>query len=445
VSATSGGTTTNGGLLFPAYNQTLTYDLDGNLSFDGIWTYQWDCENRLAAMSMTNVAGVANSNRLRLEFAYDYQGRRGSKTVKSWNGGTFTNAVTTRFVYDLSAEGAGGWNLVASLDPQSSLLQAFLWGQDLSGTEDGAGGIGGLVGVFETSNGQISNCHFASYDGNGNVTALVKASDASVSARYEYSPFGETLRATGPMAKANPFRFSTRFADDESGLVYYGCRDYSPPAGRWISRDPLQEAAGGNNLYAFVANSPIASTDPLGAFTLLDLEMSNGDEEQAQLAVAQRGLTIKARVQQAVNAQNEGQELLSVIMNSSEGDATELVDLFTQVNNQGFGAALRGSRSMRAFGEEWHHLMPKAQEFTRYFGEAKINVDRFRVGLQGMYHQGTEFALHQGGFGVRGGLWNAAWRQFFASQGFKNAVGRAARQQAILDFGARMFQFFIGM
>ncbi|MGA2866768.1 MAG: hypothetical protein ABSF95_20025, partial [Verrucomicrobiota bacterium] len=71
VSATSGGTTTNGGLLFPASNQTLTYDLDGNLSFDGIWTYQWDCENRLAAMSMTNVAGVANSNRLRLEFAYD--------------------------------------------------------------------------------------------------------------------------------------------------------------------------------------------------------------------------------------------------------------------------------------------------------------------------------------------------------------------------------------
>jgi hypothetical protein len=40
----------------------------------------------------------------------------------------------------------------------------------------------------------------------------------------DYGPFGELIRATGPMAKVNPFRFSTKYDDDESDLVYYGYR-----------------------------------------------------------------------------------------------------------------------------------------------------------------------------------------------------------------------------
>lgn len=49
------GTFTNqGGLVFPANSQPLAYDADGNLTFDGVWTHQWDGENRLVAMWMTN-------------------------------------------------------------------------------------------------------------------------------------------------------------------------------------------------------------------------------------------------------------------------------------------------------------------------------------------------------------------------------------------------------
>lgn len=54
-------------------------------------------------------------------------------------------------------------------------------------------------------------------------------------------PFGELLRATGPMAKANPFRFSTKYQDDETDMLYYGYRYYSASTGRWLSRDPLRE------------------------------------------------------------------------------------------------------------------------------------------------------------------------------------------------------------
>jgi RHS repeat-associated protein len=134
-----------------------------------------------------------------------------------------------------------------------------MWGLDLSGSMQGAGGIGGLLAANLGTNGT----HFVAYDGNGNVTAMVDAGTGSVSAQYEYSPFGETIRATGPMAKVNPFRFSTKYQDDETGLLYYGYRYYQPSTGRWPSRDPIGER-GGKNLYGFVKNDPILFYDKLG-------------------------------------------------------------------------------------------------------------------------------------------------------------------------------------
>ena len=57
------------------------------------------------------------------------------------------------------------------------------------------------------------------YDGNGNVMGLVDVSNGTVVARYEYGPFGELIRASGPMAKNNPFRFSTKYQDDEFATI----------------------------------------------------------------------------------------------------------------------------------------------------------------------------------------------------------------------------------
>ena len=75
--------------------------------------------------------------------------------------------------------------------------------------------------------------------------------------------FGENLRATGPMAEANRFRFSTKYQDDETDLLYYGYRYYSASVGCWASRDPIEED-GGANLYGFALNIPNGFIDPLG-------------------------------------------------------------------------------------------------------------------------------------------------------------------------------------
>jgi RHS repeat-associated protein len=85
------------------------------------------------------------------------------------------------------------------------------------------------------------NRHFTAYDGNGNVTGLADSTTGKWSARYEYGPFGEVIRANGPASRLNPFRFSTKYQDDETDLLYYGYRYYNAGTGRWISRDPANE------------------------------------------------------------------------------------------------------------------------------------------------------------------------------------------------------------
>jgi RHS repeat-associated protein len=85
----------------------------------------------------------------------------------------------------------------------------------------------------------------------------------SYSATATFSPFGELIRSTGAMANVNPFRFSTKWQDNESGFLYYGYRYYNPSTGRWLNRDPIGED-GGVNLYGFVGNDGVDSIDMLG-------------------------------------------------------------------------------------------------------------------------------------------------------------------------------------
>jgi RHS repeat-associated protein len=65
------------------------------------------------------------------------------------------------------------------------------------------------------------------------------------------------------MAKLNPFLFSTKYQDDETAILYYGYRDYSPTSGRWLSRDPVEES-GGENLSIFCGNDSTDHCDLVG-------------------------------------------------------------------------------------------------------------------------------------------------------------------------------------
>jgi len=121
------------------------------------------------------------------------------------------------------------------------------------------------VNNAQSTGGMPTGIQFVAYDGNGNVAGLFAASDGSNTARYEYGPFGEPLRNTGPLAAANPVRWSTKVTDDESGLVYYGYRYYISATGRWLNRDPMSENWG-LNLYCMLDGDSVNGVDVLGLF-----------------------------------------------------------------------------------------------------------------------------------------------------------------------------------
>ena len=235
-----------------------TYDADGNMLTTGDgWLYTWNGENRLIR--------AENSDTL-VEMAYDYMGRRVEKKVSSKGLFTFYNWNVDKhykFAYD-------DYKLIAVYDAanNNALLMTFTWQPESVGLD---------VPVSMSYDG---NTYYYVTDGNKNVTGLLDQAGNRV-AGYIYGPFGQLLGAEGELAEVNPFRFSSEYADDETGLVYYNYRYYSPSLGRWIKRDPIEEK-GGINLYHLVENRTILSWDILG------LEWEILRDKQQEWATAQR-------------------------------------------------------------------------------------------------------------------------------------------------------------
>jgi RHS repeat-associated protein len=225
------------------------YDGNGNLLSDGTRAFDYDDENQLIRITVTNA--------WKSEFSYDGFMRRRVRKEYSWQGAWVqTNEV--RYVYD-------GRVVLQERDVNNLPSVTYTRGNDLSGSLEGAGGIGGLLA--RTSNSELltsgANAHaYYHSDGNGNVTSLVNASNVVV-ARYSYDPFGNILIMSGPLAEANLYRFSSKEAHPNSGLVYYLYRLYDPGVQRWLNRDPLEEY-GGINLFEFSATDPLNTVDPFG-------------------------------------------------------------------------------------------------------------------------------------------------------------------------------------
>jgi RHS repeat-associated protein len=94
----------------------------------------------------------------------------------------------------------------------------------------------------------------------GSITSLTDSAGATANT-YTYDAFGNQPSSTE--AVANPFRYTAREFDSETGLYYYRARYYDSQARRFLSEDPIG-LNGGINLYAYVGNNPLNLIDPLG-------------------------------------------------------------------------------------------------------------------------------------------------------------------------------------
>ena len=218
------------------------YDGNGNLTNDGTRSFVYDVENQLTNVFVTGV--------WRVDFIYDGLGRRRVTREYSWGGSTWTRTNEIHYICD-------GNLVLQERDSNNTVQVTYTRGLDLSGSVQGAGGIGGLLARTD-ANGST----FYHADANGNVTALMDGGE-NIVARAEYDAFGRFLKLSGPMATANRLWFSSKELEPVTGDYYFGHRFYEPLLSRWLNRDPIGER-GGANLYGFVGNSPLGVVDPFG-------------------------------------------------------------------------------------------------------------------------------------------------------------------------------------
>jgi len=200
--------------------QTLTYDLNGNLTSDGTNTYAWNARNQLTAITGATPA----------TFMYDGQGRRNQKIV---------NGSVTNFLYD-------GINAVQ--EQTGATIANLLVGR-------------GVDERFMRSSATETGYLLADILGS---TVALTDSTGTVQTTYFYEAFGAG-NASGA-SSTNPYTYTGR-ENDGSGLYYYRARHYSPRLQRFISEDPIRFGGGDTNVYAYVQNRPLAATDPTGLWS----------------------------------------------------------------------------------------------------------------------------------------------------------------------------------
>jgi len=225
---------------------TFSHDSNGNMLSDGRRHFTWDDENQLIVVVVTNAT--------KSEFSYDGKLRRRVRKEYLWSSaiGNWQSTTETRYVYDgnLVIQERHFDSQLSTTHPQRFVTYAR--GLDLSGTFQGAGGIGGLLARTESTVSDVQSAFYYS-DKVGNVTAIVDANQQVV-ARYVYEPFGRIFAMSGALAEANLYRFSSKEAHEQSRLVYYLYRFYDQNLQRWLNPDPITDAG-----FASLAKEQVAS------------------------------------------------------------------------------------------------------------------------------------------------------------------------------------------
>jgi RHS repeat-associated protein len=207
-------------------NALFTFDDNGNTvsktESSGTTQYTWDYENRLTQVTLPGNGGSVT-------FKYDPDGRRIYKSSSSG---------TSIFAYD-------GDNLIEETNSSGVVVARYAQGSTIDEP----------LAMLRSS-----TISYYQADGLRSITSLGNTAGA-LTQTYTFDSFGKQTASSGSLT--NPFQFTSRELDTETGLYSYRARYFDPSTGRFLSEDPLGFSIG-FNFYTYVLNNPTNDIDPAG-------------------------------------------------------------------------------------------------------------------------------------------------------------------------------------
>uniref|UniRef100_UPI0005271EFD RHS repeat domain-containing protein n=1 Tax=Thiolinea disciformis TaxID=125614 RepID=UPI0005271EFD len=213
----------NSNRLVLAGNNAQTLDANGNLLNDGVHTYTYNAQNRLASVDGTTT------------YSYNADEQR----VKKVSGQT-----TTFYAWD-----------------NDRIIGEYV--QGANGLQASETIYMGSTPIALIQQGKTYRIHADQID----TPRVLSDASGKIVWSWESKPFGDTKPNEDPDQDGVALRYNQRFSgqtyDAETGLHYNFHRDYNPQTGRYVQSDPIG-LEGGMNVFGYVDARPLSVVDTIG-------------------------------------------------------------------------------------------------------------------------------------------------------------------------------------